>query len=112
MVVLFPDVKGVSEKIEQGCRKLGVKAIFKSRHTIRDSLVKVKDVRPDDMKKGVVYEVPYSECRKVDVGETGWNPQRTRGDKGIQVCNEEWYSCTSLDSTTCSRLVISPSKNH
>ena len=37
---------------------IGVKAVFKSGHTLRGRLTKVKNVRPAEMKKGAVYEIP------------------------------------------------------
>ena len=42
-----------------------------SRSTLRSSLVKVKQPRPDRKKKGVVYEVPCKDCPSVYIGETG-----------------------------------------
>ena len=64
-------IKGVSEKIEHICAPLGVKTIFKSRHTLRQSLMRVKSPRQEDVKTGVVYEVPCAECNHVYIGETG-----------------------------------------
>ncbi len=68
---LLQYVKGVSEKIECLCRHLGVKPVFKSHHTLRQSLMRVKNPRPEDLKKGVVYTVPCMDCEKVYIGETG-----------------------------------------
>lgn len=69
--LFMPYIKGVSEKIERICHPLGVKVICKSQHTLRQTLMKVKSTRPDDRKKGVVYEVPCADCNCVYVGETG-----------------------------------------
>ena len=33
--------------------------------------MKVKNVRPDNLKKGAVYEVPCRDCGKVYIGEMG-----------------------------------------
>ena len=64
-------VKGISEKIEWGCKRLGVRVIFKSGNTLRQSLMRVKNPRPADLKKGAVYEVSCGSCNKVYIGETG-----------------------------------------
>ena len=44
--------------------------ICKSQHTLRQSLMRVKSTRPDNRKKGVVYEVPCADCDSVYIGET------------------------------------------
>lgn len=33
--------------------------------------MRVKNVRPAEMKKGAVYEIPCKDCSKVYIGETG-----------------------------------------
>ena len=40
------------------CDRLGIRAVFKSGNTLRQSLMRVKSRRRDEQKKGVVYEVP------------------------------------------------------
>ena len=72
-LLCLPYVKGISEKKEQGCRQLGVRALFKSGHKLRQSLMKVKTPVEEDQKKGVVYEVPCGECDQKYIGETGRN---------------------------------------
>ena len=69
----LPYVQGVGEKIERGCRKLGVQAVFNSGNKLRQSLMRVKTAIDEDSKKGVVYEVPCGECNQVYIGETGRN---------------------------------------
>ena len=69
--LFIPYIKGVSEKIERICHPLGVQVICKSRNNLRQSLMKVKSTRPDELKKGVVYEVPCADCECVYIGETG-----------------------------------------
>ena len=44
---------------------------MKSESTLRSSLVKVKQIRPDSRKKGVVYEVLCKDCPCGYIGETG-----------------------------------------
>ena len=72
-ILCLPYIKGVSERIERGCRQLGVRAVFKSGHKLRQSLMRVKTAIKDEEKKGVVYEVPCGECEQVYIGETGRN---------------------------------------
>ena len=64
-------VRGVSEQIEKMCRPLKVRTVMKSASTLRSSLVKMKHIRPDRKKKGVVYEVLCKDCPCVYIGETG-----------------------------------------
>ena len=64
-------VRGVSERIERKCRRLGIRTTFKSKGTLREALVKTKDPQPEWKKKGVVYQVPCAECESVYIGETG-----------------------------------------
>ena len=54
----------MSKRIERGCRKLGVRTVFKSGHTLRDSLIKVKNLRPGELKRDAVYEVPVGTVAK------------------------------------------------
>ena len=61
-VLSLPYVQGLSQKIEKICHPLGIKTIFKSSNTLRQSLVHVKNSIPDEKKKGVVYEVPHMDC--------------------------------------------------
>ena len=72
-ILCLPYIKGVSEKIERGCRQLGVRAVFKSGHKLRQSLMRVKTAIKDEEKKGVVYELPCGKCEQVYIGETGRN---------------------------------------
>ena len=67
----LPYVRGVSERIERKCRRLGIRTTFKSNGTLREALVQTKDPQPEWKKKGVVYQVPCAECESVYIGETG-----------------------------------------
>ena len=75
-VIFLPYVHGLSQKIENICRRLGIKTIFKSSNTLRQSLVHVKNSIPEEKKKGVVYEVPCMDCEQVPIGETGRTMQK------------------------------------
>ena len=45
-LLYLPYLKGLSEKIQRACRKIGVQAVFKSSGTFRDVLTKVKSPAP------------------------------------------------------------------
>ena len=64
-MTLNKGVNGVSEQIEKMCKPLGVKTVTSSRSTLRSSLVKVKQPRPDRKKQGVVYEVLCKDCGQI-----------------------------------------------
>ena len=67
-LLYLPYVKGISEKIQCGSRHLKLRTVFKSQHTLRESLVRVKQSRPKEERNGVVYEVLYASCDHVYIG--------------------------------------------
>ena len=69
--IFLPYVKGVSERIEKVCRQLNIKTVFKSNGTLRQTLMRVKNRRPEEARRGVVYEVPCRDCNRTYIGETG-----------------------------------------
>ena len=79
-LLFLPYAKGLSERIDRVCYKLGIRAVFKSGNTLRQSLMRVKSRRRDEQKKGVVYEVPCGGCNQVYIGETG---------RSLEVCLKE-----------------------
>ena len=66
--IFLPYVKGVIEKV---CHQLNIKTIFKSNGTLRQTLMRVKNRRPIEARRGVVYEVPCRDCSRRYIGETG-----------------------------------------
>ena len=68
--LFLPYVKGVSERIEKVCRQLNIKTVFKSNGTLRQTLMRVKNKRPEELRRGVVYEVPCQDCGRSYIGET------------------------------------------
>ena len=60
---------GVSERIRRVCKDFNIRAVFRSRPTLRSLLTKVKDPLPMEKQANVVYEVPCT-CGKVYIGET------------------------------------------
>lgn len=45
-VLYLPYLHGVSERIERGCRNLWVRTVFKSRNTLKQTLMNVKSTTP------------------------------------------------------------------
>ena len=70
-LLYLPYVRHTSKHIQRICRQIGVKTVFKSRGTLRESLMKVTTPRNPLLKKGVVYEVPCMDCNRSYIGETG-----------------------------------------
>ena len=68
----LPYVQGLSERIERACKKLDVRAVFKSSKTLRGRLCRVKSKQPFDKTKGVIYSIPCT-CGRECIGETGRN---------------------------------------
>ena len=102
---------GLSERIEQVCRPLNIRTIFKSSFTLRQSLVQVKNRTSADRKKGVVYEITCGDCEAVYIGETGRTLQKR---VTTQVCSaetwhKEWHCCPCMEQRTQSRLGLSQS---
>ena len=73
---VLPYVRGTSDKLGEICRKLGVHPVFQQRRTLRGFLTRVK--RPQQhVDKGMVYQIPCTQCNEVYIGETG-RPLKTR----------------------------------
>ena len=68
----LPYVQGLRERIERACRKLDVRAVFKSSKTLRGHLCRVEGKQPLDRTKGVFYNIPCT-CGREYLGETGRN---------------------------------------
>ena len=64
-ILIVPYVKEASKKIERIVVPLGVKTVFRSGNTLRQSLVNVKNRTPHEAKKGVVYKMPCADCDHV-----------------------------------------------
>ena len=67
----------------------GRETVMSSRSTLRSSLVKVKQPRPDRKKKGVVYEVPCKDCPRVYIGETGRTLKKRISEHKTAVKNND-----------------------
>ena len=81
-------IKGLAEKIQRPCRKLEVQTVFRSSHTLRQILSKVKNPIPEASQKEVVHQIPCQDWDSVYVGETGRTLEK-RINEGTQVCRED-----------------------
>ena len=115
-LLYLPYVKGISEHIQRVCRQMNVRAVFRSRGTLRESLMRVKIPRPPLLKKGVVYKVPCMDCNSTYIGETGRNLKRLaehraavkRGDTNNGIAVHAWEQQHRVDWDEACILVQEP----
>ena len=69
-LLYIPYMKGLSKTIQGTCRNLNVKAVFKSDHTLRQLLTRVRPPISDMKRKEVVYRIPCMDCETVYIGKT------------------------------------------
>ena len=69
--VILPYVRHLSETIRRILTPLGIYTCFRPHHTLRRTLVHLKDPIPLRQRTGVVYRIPCSSCEKVYIGQTG-----------------------------------------
>lgn len=97
--IFLPYVRGVSERTEKVCRQLNIKTVFKSNGTLRQTLMRVKNRRSEEARRGVVYEVPCRDCNQTYIGETGRLLQERLKEHKIMLFK-------SLTLTTASQLML------
>ena len=68
-LVVLPYTAGVSENSRWVCRKFGMKVVFRSSHSLRSMLTKVKDALPVEKQANMVCQILCS-CGKAYIGET------------------------------------------
>jgi hypothetical protein len=68
--VYIPYVKGVSEKFKQIGNQYNIRTIFKTKHTLRSSLMKTRPERDMQQMAQCVYNIPCEGGRSY-VSETG-----------------------------------------
>ena len=68
-LAVLPYTAGVSENVKRVCQKFGMKVVFRSSHSLRSMLTKVKDALPMEKQANIVYRIPCS-CGKAYIGET------------------------------------------
>ena len=69
--VSVPYIKGASERVDKILQRYGYKLGHHLTHTLESKLSKLKDMRPDSDKCGVIYKIKCNECNHVYIGETG-----------------------------------------
>ena len=65
-----PYVCGVSEKLKRICTRLNIRTVFTPAHTLKKTLMIVKNRVPEEKKKAVVYQVPCKDCHQLYTGES------------------------------------------
>jgi hypothetical protein len=68
--VLIPYITGTSEKFRRIGKRFNVRTIFKSKHTLRGTLMKTGPVRDAQQTKQCVYSIPC-DCSRCYIGERG-----------------------------------------
>ena len=66
-----PYVRNVSECIRRILAPLKIRTCFRPLTTLKRMLVHPKDKIPEDMKRGVVYQIQCGTCKKTYIGQTG-----------------------------------------
>ena len=79
----LPHVKGVSERIECKCRHLGIRT-FKLKGTLREPLLRMKELQPNWKKKRVVYHM----CLWVHLHWGNWENARKETEWAQRSCEE------------------------
>ena len=113
--ISIPYVKGTSERIGRILAPHQIRLGYSSKPTLRDKLVKAKDVIPKTLQKGVVYKTSC-ECGATYVGETG-RPKSTRlkehvadlkhGRCDASPLAEHWLQCgQQFDPGQASTLAV------
>jgi hypothetical protein len=67
--VVIPYVKGISEKFKRIGNRY-IKMIFKTKHTLRDTLMRTRPMSDPQLTAHRIYSIPC-ECGRSYVGETG-----------------------------------------
>jgi hypothetical protein len=68
--VYIPYVKGVSDKFKRIGNQYNIRTVFKTKHTLRSSLVRTRPKRDPQQTAHCVYSI-FCECGRCYVGETG-----------------------------------------
>ena len=80
-----PYMKGASERAHKILQRYRYKLGYHLTHTLESKLSKLKDMRPDSDKCGVINKIKYSECSHVYIGETGKELYKRVSDHKLAV---------------------------
>ena len=69
--VTLPYIRHLSETIRRILAPLRIRTCFRPHHTLRQTLVRLKDQTPSQQRTGVIYQIPYGTCSKVYICQTG-----------------------------------------
>jgi hypothetical protein len=68
--MVIPYVKGISEKFKRIGNRYNIRTIFKTKHTLRDTLMRTRPMSDPQLTAQCIYNIPC-ECGRSCVGETG-----------------------------------------
>jgi hypothetical protein len=66
--VVIPYVKGISEKFKRIGNRYNIKTIFKTKHTLRDTLMRTRPISDPQQTSYCIYSIPC-ECGRSYIGE-------------------------------------------
>ena len=67
----LPYIRQLSETIRRILAPLRIRTCFRPHHTLRQTLVKLKDQTPLQQRAGVIYQILCGTCSKVYIGQKG-----------------------------------------
>ena len=71
--IALPYVKGLSENLQRLFRNHDIPTYHKPFNTLKNVLVKPKDITPKEHQCGLVYHIACKDCNNTYIGETGRN---------------------------------------
>ena len=70
-MVEIPNVQGVSERLQRVYKKYNINVAMRPHNALKNLLVHPNDKRDTEQTREYAYEIPYENCNKSYVGETG-----------------------------------------
>ena len=67
----LPYICHLSETTRRILAPLRIRTCFRPHHTLRQTLVRLKDQTPSQQRTGIIYQIPYGTCSKVYICQTG-----------------------------------------
>ena len=67
----IPYIENLSERVAKELTNENIRIAFKSENTINRCFSKLKSTTPNEIKSGLVYQIPCADCEGVYIGQTG-----------------------------------------
>ena len=97
-------ILGLCERIKRVCQRLEVKTVCRSRSTLKNALVQVKQPSEDRKKKAVVYGESCKGCERVYNRETSKTHEQRAQECSEESQHQQWTCSTGLDQLMPSGL--------